>query len=517
MKREIVLRNLSSRETYRVNLPCVIGRSDKADLKFSDRSISQHHALIEEIDNEIWIKDLESANGVLVNRQKIEAAAILEAGDSIQLGHTKLLVSPEDDDVFKQTDVLHSVTPKGIEELEHEKLRLIYDITTELSENQDLPVLVESTFSRLHEIFKQDRNYLGLFQEDGKLKPISPDAFSGPVPLSTTIVNRLFEKGEAFLLEDALSEEALKRKESVLALRIRSALCAPLIHHNQIHGVIYLDRNIPGAYNQDDLEFLRTIALLLAPLIENARLWSELKKHYANAMETLKETQARLIEMERRAAYVRLAQAMAHEIRNPLMAMGGLVRRLGQSESKSSGNPKFQAIMSLVERVEMILNEVDGFVKLPPVSLKLDRIDLLLEEAIDSHDWELLKDGRRPTLSVDTSHVTVPFDPNLIKKAFSMIFKEILLSIPQGSEFSITIRHSDDDVEILIGEISEIKQLCELFDQELQGKPWGSGLFLNIAHKIIADHRGKLLLDPEGNSAFPVVIKIPRTIKARDK
>ncbi|MGD8924711.1 MAG: FHA domain-containing protein, partial [Syntrophobacterales bacterium] len=113
MKREIVLRNLSSRETYRVNLPCVIGRSDEADLKFSDRSISQHHALIEEIDNEIWIKDLESANGVLVNRQKIEAAAILEAGDSIQLGHTKLLVSPEDDDVFKQTDVLHSVTPKG--------------------------------------------------------------------------------------------------------------------------------------------------------------------------------------------------------------------------------------------------------------------------------------------------------------------------------------------------------------------------------------------------------------------
>ena len=98
-----------------------------------------------------------------------------------------------------------------------------------------------------------------------------------------------------------------------------------------------------------------------------------------------------------------------------------------------------------------------------------------------------------------------------------MIFKEILLSIPQGSEFKITIRHSDDDVEILIGEISEIKQLCELFDQELQGKPWSSGLFLNIAHKIIADHQGKLLLDPEGKSAFPVVIKIPRTIKARNK
>ncbi len=60
--------------------------------------------------------------------------------------------------------------------------------------------------------------------------------------------------------------------------------------------------------------------------MENARLWSELENRYASAMETLKKTQARLIDMERTAAYVRLAQAMAHEIRNPLMVIGGLVR-----------------------------------------------------------------------------------------------------------------------------------------------------------------------------------------------
>jgi hypothetical protein len=48
----------------------------------------------------------------------------------------------------------------------------------------------------------------------------------------------------------------------------------------------------------------------------------------------------------------------------------------------------------------------------------------------------------------------------------------------------------------------------------LEDKPWSLGLFLNVAHKIISDHGGKLLLDPEGHSALSMVIRIPRTIKA---
>nr|NIN01420.1 FHA domain-containing protein [candidate division Zixibacteria bacterium] len=326
MTNRIVLQELGSLRKHRIDLPCILGRGNQANLTFLDSTISQRHALIAEIDDQIWIEDLKSSNGVYVNDQKIKEKTLLKPGDSVQLGQTEFLVCQAEEDISEQTVVLHSLDPKAEWKSDHERLRLIYEITTALSENQDLAVLGEAIFSRFKEIFKQDRGYLALFEEDGTLEPIFLDPSSKPVPLSRSIINRLFQTGESLLLEDALSEAPLKEQESIVALRIRSALCVPLIYHDQIYGLIYLDRNIPGAYGQDDLEFLRTIAFILAPLMENARLWSELENRYASAMETLKKTQARLIDMERTAAYVRLAQAMAHEIRNPLMVIGGLVK-----------------------------------------------------------------------------------------------------------------------------------------------------------------------------------------------
>lgn len=512
--KNIVLQEIDSRRNHNISLPCVIGRSNQADLVFQDATVSQRHALISEKNNQIWIEDLQSSNGVYLNEERITEKAVLKSGDSIQLGQIGLVVSGAEEEAWEQTIVLHSFEPKAESKLDREKLELIHEIAAELSENQDIKALGEKIFSRFSEIFKQDRSYLALFQEDGSLKPLFSCPYSEFAPISKSIINRLFRSGESFLLEDALSETSLKAQESVIGLRIRSALCVPLIYHNQIYGVIYLDRNIPRAYKQDDLELLGTIASILAPLIENARLWSELKRHYANAMESLKETQARLINLERKAAYVRLAQAMAHEIRNPLMVIGGLLRRVAQSEPKSSTGAEFQAILSSVERVEMVLKEVDDFVKIPFPEKKLVRVDHLVQEEIESRRAEWQESCLSPFIFVSTQHVMVPLDSALFKKALSMVFKEIALSIPQGSDFKISIQDSDNELEILFGEIDRDRRLCEPFDPALHEKPWSLSLFLNIAHKILSDHGGKLLLDPLAHSALPIIMRVPRTIKA---
>jgi GAF domain-containing protein len=509
MTRHIVLQELSSGKNYKISLPCVIGRSKEADLAFPDLAISHRHALISELDNQIWIEDLQSSNGVFVNDKKIKVKALLNPGDSIQLGQIKLLLSLEEEDIPGQTLILHSLESKAELNLDHQRLKLIYEITTELSGNQDLTALEENIFSRFKEIFNHDRGYIAIFQDDGSLKPIFSCPPSESVPLSRSIVNKLFRNGESFLLEDALSEGSLKEQESVIALRIRSALCVPLIYHNQIYGLIYLDRNIPGAYRQDDLEFLRSIASILAPLIENARLWSELKNRYANTLESLRETEERLIDMERKAAYVRLAQAMAHEIRNPLTSIGGLLRRLARSEPEGLSE-KLQPIITSVERVEKVLKEVDNFVKIPPPQKKLERIDHLIQEEIENHEWQ--QKDLHPLLSINTSHLMIPVDSCLFKKALSMIFKEITFSVPQGTEIKIMIRDSRNEIEIVIGDVSNSERFCDPYSHELHSKPWSLSLFLNIAYKILSDHGGKLLLDPEGNSALPLIARIPRTV-----
>jgi len=517
MQKKMALRELRSGKTYQVTVPCVLGRGKEADLVFPDPSISHRHALITGTEDQLWIEDLRSRNGVFVNQEKIPRRAPLNPGDVIQLGTTQLAFLPvEGEEVSEQTVILHSLQPRTESQLDRQKLRLVYEITKELAESQSLASLGRKLFSRFKEVFNQDRGYLALFQEDGTLEPIMVDPPMGTVPLSRSVINRLFRNGESFLLADALDELSLSEEASVLALKIRSAMCAPMVYHNQIYGLFYLDRNVPGAYGQDDLDFLRTVSSILAPLIENARLWSELNSHYANVTETLRETQARLIEMERSAAYARLAQSMAHEIRNPLVVIGGLVRRMAEKEPEGPEAAKLKAVMESVERIETVLKEVDGFVRFPAPEKRLERVDSIIRESIGAYEQHWREHHIRPHLEVNTPHVMAPLDRDLFTKALFMIFKEILSSVPPESELRIVIEHSGDDVEVLFGETGGAAARCshDLFDPELRDKPWSLGLFLNIAHKIISDHGGKLLLDADARSAIPLVVKLPRLIKA---
>ena len=509
MTSHLVFHEISTGKDFTFQLPCVIGRSGDAGLTFSDSAISQRHARIEESRGEIWIEDLKSANGVYVNGQRIVEKTLLKFGDLIQLGRSHFQLAREPRQVSQQTLVLDSLDFKLGWTLDHERLRLLYEITTDLSENLDLAVLAGKIFARLREIFHQDRSYLAIFRDDGSLEPILVEPPAPSFPISTSITDRVLQNGESLLLEDALSDTSFREQESIVALRIRSILCVPLIYHNQIHGLIYLGRNAAGAYHRDDLELLRTIGFILGPLIENARLWSELKNHYANVMNTLRETQARLIAVERMAAYVRLAQAMAHEIRNPLTAIGGLVRRMTQPEVDRS---KVQKVVTLVERLETILSEVDTFVKLPSPTLKLERVDHLIQEVIGAYAQKVSPSDLRLSLAVHTAHLMIPVDAGQFEKSISLIFNELQSSLPQGSNLTLSLRDSEHEIEIAIGGGERPGRLCDVFAPELASKPWSLGLFLTMAHKIIADHRGKLLLDPAGHSLLPMVIRMPRTI-----
>jgi nitrogen fixation/metabolism regulation signal transduction histidine kinase len=200
---------------------------------------------------------------------------------------------------------------------------------------------------------------------------------------------------------------------------------------------------------------------------------------------------------------------MAHEIRNPLTAIGGLVRRMTQPEVDQS---KVQKVVTLVERVETILSEVDTFVKLPSPTLKLERVDHLIQGVIRAHAQKASPSDLRPSLAVHTAHLMIPVDAGQFQRSLSLIFNELQSSLAQGSELTISLRDSEHEIEIAVGEVERPARLCDVFAPELASKPWSFGLFLTMAHKIIADHRGKLLLDPAGHSLLPMVIRMPRTI-----
>ena len=76
---------------YHITGSMTFGRSVKCELCFSDAELSRRHAEFYLKGDVLEVKDLASANGLLVNREKI-TTAVLQPGDQIQLGNTTLLV-----------------------------------------------------------------------------------------------------------------------------------------------------------------------------------------------------------------------------------------------------------------------------------------------------------------------------------------------------------------------------------------------------------------------------------------
>ncbi len=75
----------------RLTLPCLIGRSPKADLHLADPTISNLHSRLAIEAENCVIHDLGSTNGTWINQKRIEKAQ-LRPGDRISLGQYDLLV-----------------------------------------------------------------------------------------------------------------------------------------------------------------------------------------------------------------------------------------------------------------------------------------------------------------------------------------------------------------------------------------------------------------------------------------
>ena len=90
--------------------------------------------------------------------------------------------------------------------------------------------------------------------------------------VSRSIVREVVKNKIACLSRDAMGDDRFSGTSSIDALRIRSAMCAPLLVHGEIQGIINLDTDGVDVFSEDDLAFLNAIASQAALALENARL-----------------------------------------------------------------------------------------------------------------------------------------------------------------------------------------------------------------------------------------------------
>jgi len=284
---------LSDGRTLRHRLdavPAVIGRDAACDIPIDDPSTSRRHARFVPAGSGFLVEDLGSKNGTLLNDAPATSAPLRD-GDRILLGSTLVVfhaqgathagshvVVADDADVTRSHATRYLSGDKRLI-LSQRRLQLIYELSGRLTTLQNRQKLLEDAMDVSFETLQFERGAIGVRKDRGRGVdwPVVRNLYGaeGELTISRSLLSRALEYGERAMFTDAAGAAA-DPTMSMVQHGIRSAMCVPLTHQNEILGVMYGDRTSTSAtYNDEDIDFFAAIAQQVSIGLINNRLLDE--------------------------------------------------------------------------------------------------------------------------------------------------------------------------------------------------------------------------------------------------
>ena len=159
--------------------------------------------------------------------------------------------------------------------LDTEALRGLHGLARKLLQLDDYDRMVDAVVEHSLESLRGERGFLVLKRGDELdfkvVRNWSRKELEGKgEPVSRSIVRRVLANGEPVLIEDALSDQRFAQTESILRMRIRSVLAAPLEVDGVPSGVLYLEaRSLDRLFGGDEFELFKHILELSARALES--------------------------------------------------------------------------------------------------------------------------------------------------------------------------------------------------------------------------------------------------------
>jgi len=232
--------------------------------------------------------------------------------------------------------------------------------------------------------------------------------------------------------------------------------------------------------------------------------------HLVRDVTELKKLREKLARSERMAALGEVAAKVAHEIRNPLVSIGGFSRRL---EKRLDGKLKEYAsiITNEVVRLEIKLKEMLSFVKEARIEKERIKGINIINDIISLYSQQLKKNGIE-LITEFSDPLLLEVDPNRIKEALINIISNAIQALSKGGKIMIkTYKQSDNGVIEINDNGPGIKEkdLPYIFDPFFTTKIDGTGLGLAITNRIVDEHNGRIEVKSKEGEGTTFKIYLP--------
>jgi len=277
----------------------------------------------------------------------------------------------------------------------------------------------------------------------------------------------------------------------------------PLTARGTTVGMLVADNLITGKpITDDDVQVLHDFANLASLAIANSRLYEQQQASFeelSRANRDLAASQEKLVRYERLSAIGAVAAQVAHDIRNPLTAIGGFARRLLKHGNDISHNRDYLGIIvQEVDRMEHILNDLLCFSKPPEIRKVPGDLNAVLRSTITVYRPEIEKRSityreklapDMPEIPLDAAHMQRVFD-NLVKNAL-----EAMHDADPGAQLTVTSGHDGTTAYVSIADTGSgisAGDADRIFDPFFTSKASGSGLGLTLSAQVVTAHGGTI-------------------------
>jgi signal transduction histidine kinase len=295
-----------------------------------------------------------------------------------------------------------------------------------------------------------------------------------------------------------------------------SIYSAPILSKNRVLGTITLcgeSTEREASIEENGQYIINTISNYISSGLENTLLNSRLR----NVVRELTDAQKRLIEQEKFRSLGEMTANIAHEIKNPLVIIGGFTKRLAKKmQNDHTENRYIDIILNEVGRLETILNEILHYVKENQPFEEFCKLQDFLEDIlyILSSDpaWESIKivrdfDGEMESVLCDSQQLKQVFI-NLLMNAFEAIHGAGTISVrirkvvQDGQSFvAVSITDTGGGIDPAI--------IDNIFNPFFTTKERGTGLGLAISNKIVTNHKGHIEVENVAGRGVTFIVYLP--------
>jgi len=319
------------------------------------------------------------------------------------------------------------------------------------------------------------------------------------------VIKKVIIEQRLCLIEDAGCHEC-NTCSFIKHLGAVSFAAAPLVAREQSFGIIVVDNPQSGRpISRDDLHFLQLFANQAGMAIENSMLYNRIENAHSN----LRDARERLIHGERLAAIGEMAANVAHELKNPLITIGGFAGRILKSLPAATREHGYaDTIVKEVSRLEAMLTDILAFSRKPTICYSACDLGEILRDCFICSATTLEDQGIRLTSNLADEHYPLLGDPYQLKQVFFNLILNASEAMPNGGSITVQVERLTSGrptVQISVSDSGggiPAEMLPQIFNPFFTTKRHGTGLGLAIVNRILLNHNGSIKAANAGSGAL---------------